>query len=403
MPRKELQLIIEKITQVLLTKETGKKISNTKGYIMKKTMIKTIICCFVLLFNFGCKGDSSDGVQGLIQTEEIVISSIEILPTNRIFIVDQTYQLQAIAHFTNESTLEVTENATWESSDSSIAGIENTSGNEGLLACLTLGTVTINATYEGIQGSTVITVAEEEQIPLGENIKIIFLHHSTGQCIWSGGVPGWFSEYNAEHECNYEISEQDFPRSSPYGWKNYPYDYWNIWVNHAGDQTYIEEPTLEILTQEYDVIVWKHCFPVSSILPDTGSSDIGSESKRIENYKLQYDALKTKMKEFPGARFIVWTGAALVENATTEEQAQRSRMFFDWVKTQWDDPGDNIYIWDFFELETDGGIYLKNEYAASSSDSHPNATFSQTVAPYFCQRIVDVVEGRGDTASLTGY
>jgi hypothetical protein len=219
---------------------------------------------------------------------------------------------------------------------------------------------------------------------------IIFLHHSTGENIWNGGVPQWFNQFAPQ----YQIVEDWFPGGSD----NYPYDYWNIWVNYA-DNT---ELTLEILTAQYHVIIFKHCFPVSEIEEDTGNPDITSEDKRIENYTLQYNALKAKMHEFPNNLFIVWTGAALVQNSTDPASAARARTFFDWVKNQWDDPGDNIYIWDFYELETEGGLYMKNEYAESPDDSHPNSTFSQTVAPLFCQRIVNVIEGRGDSSSLTG-
>jgi hypothetical protein len=227
---------------------------------------------------------------------------------------------------------------------------------------------------------------------------IIFLHHSTGWNIWNGGVPEWF-EQNAP---NYQIVEQEFPKDSPYGWENYPYDYWNIWVNHAGSSPYMNEPTLEILTAQYHVIIFKHCFPVSEIEADTGNPDITSSEKRLENYMLQYNALKAKMHEFPGSLFLVWTGAARVQNETNAATATRARTFFDWVKNTWDERGDNIYIWDFYELETEGGLYMRDDYAEGPFDSHPNSTFSQMVAPLFCQRIVNVIEGRGDSTSLTG-
>lgn len=237
--------------------------------------------------------------------------------------------------------------------------------------------------------------------PTGD-VKIIFLHHSTGQCIWNGGVPSWFTQYNSDNSTDYYINEQAFPKSSPYGWNNYPYDYWNIWVNNAGSSEYQEEPTLEILTSQYDVIIWKHCFPVSSINADTGSPDITSSTKSIENYKLQYNALKSKMHEFPSTKFIVWTGAVQVESQINSNEATRMQSFVDWIKNTWDEKEDNIYIWDFYALETEGGLYLKSEFASSSSDSHPNSTFSNTVAPYFCTRITNVIKGIGDSTSLTG-
>lgn len=237
---------------------------------------------------------------------------------------------------------------------------------------------------------------------MGKYISIIYLHHSTGNGIWRGGVLPWFIQYNAENGTNYRIIERAFPSGKPYKWKNYPFDYWNIWVKNAGYKPYMEEPTLETLTQLFDVIVFKHCFPVSNIKADTGNPDITSEEKTLENYKLQYAALKKKLREFPENRFIVWTGAALVKNNTNEENAKRAKEFFEWVKNDWDEKGDNIYIWDIWELETEGGIYLKGEYARSADNSHPNTEFNKITAPLIAKRIVDVIEGRGDSSPITG-
>jgi hypothetical protein len=233
----------------------------------------------------------------------------------------------------------------------------------------------------------------------GPNAKILFLHHSTGGVIWGGGVADWIDTYNSTNGTSYAISEQAFP-DAPYPWANYPYDYWNIWISHAGNASYEGNPTLEMLTPDYQVIVWKHCFPVSGVGPDTGSPSVSSESKTLENYKLQYAALKDKMHAFPSTTFIVWTGAALKQSETNAEDAQRAKDFFDWVKGSWDEKGDNIFVWDFWQLETGGGLYLLD--ANASGDSHPNDDFAKSTAPLFGQRVVDVIEGRGDTGSLTG-
>ena len=113
-----------------------------------------------------------------------------------------------------------------------------------------------------------------EEIKMVNQTNIIFLHHRTGLRIWnaglskiasklgwfSGDVEKWFDNYNEKHVKNYNISETDFPKKSPYGWSNYPYDYYNIWVKNAGDQPYKEEPTLEILTKKYDVIIFNIVF-----------------------------------------------------------------------------------------------------------------------------------------------
>lgn len=251
-------------------------------------------------------------------------------------------------------------------------------------------------------GTTPSDSGTPTQSALPANSKVIFLHHSTGGVIWNGGVAQAISAHNSRAGKSYQITDQEFPKDSPYGWENYPYDYWNIWVEHAGSGPYMEEPTLEMLTQQYQVIVWKHCFPVSYVNEDTGNADVSSSEKTAENYKLQYAALKAKMKQFPNTRFIVWTGAALVANETNAAEAGRARTFFEWVKSSWDEPGDNIYIWDFRQLETGGGLYILPQNAEDDWDSHPNATFAAQVAPFFAKRVVDVIEGRGDGGSLTG-
>ena len=251
--------------------------------------------------------------------------------------------------------------------------------------------------------SLIIGILMGEEVEMArKQAKILFLHHSTGGCVWEGGVAEWFEKYNKEHSAAYNITETAFPKDKPYGWANYPYDYWNIWVQNAGPRAYKEEPTLEILTKECNIIIFKHCFPVASVKEDRGKPDVASDRKSIENYKLQYEALKAKLRQFPDTKFIVWTGAMLCKADTSEDNAKRAKEFFKWVKTAWDEKGDNIFLWDFEQLETDGGLYLKDEYAAAPDDSHPNVAFSKRVAPLFAARIVDVIEGRGDTGSLTG-
>ena len=259
------------------------------------------------------------------------------------------------------------------------------------------------------------------------DMNILYLHHSTGGVIWQGNkssivtrairkaspglaealggkavIPALFDEYNKENGKDYLIREMNFPKASPYGWNNYPYDYYNIWVRNQGNQAYKEEPTLELLTRDYQVIIFKHCYPVSSIKADQDSADINSDYKSLANYKLQYNALRDKLLEFPETKFIVWTGAVQTKARLTEEEALRSREFFNWVKEEWDQVNDNIYLWDFYTLETEGELYLKDEYATSPEDSHPNYVFARKAADLLFNRIIDVIEKNGNTTTLTG-
>jgi hypothetical protein len=235
--------------------------------------------------------------------------------------------------------------------------------------------------------------------------KIVFLHHSTGHCIWvgktnrylykftkKGDLQMFFAKHNKTNKSNYNITEFTFPKKEPYGWNNYPYDYYNIWVKNAGPDPYLGEPTLEMLTSEYDAIIFKHCYPVSRISEDTGRPDIDSAEKTIENYKLQYNALKKKMHEFPDKVFIIWTPSVCTKNKITENEARRTRIFYEWMLQEWNEKGDNIFIWDFYKYETEGGLYLLDKNAVSPDNPHPNREFSARVAPLFGKYIIDSIE-----------
>lgn len=251
-------------------------------------------------------------------------------------------------------------------------------------------------------------------------VGLAFLHHSTGSVIWEGDpsrldpvvvkknsrlkaqLPIMFAEYNEEHTKNYAIKEIIFPKAEPYGWNNYPYDYYNIWVKNAGEKPFMKEPTLEMLTSQFQVIVFKHCFPSSNILGDNGIADINSDIKTLSNYKQQYLALRDKIHEFSDNKFILFTGAVQVKSFLSEEEAIRAREFYNWVVNDWDLPDDNIFIWDLYQLQTEGGLYFKDEYAVSPNDSHPNKEFAGMAANLLFNRIIDIIENNGTTTDLAG-
>lgn len=234
--------------------------------------------------------------------------------------------------------------------------------------------------------------------------KIVFLHHSTGECIWkgrthryvyrltrTGDVQRHFKQLNKSNKTRLSISKISFPATA--GWRNYPHDYYNIWIKNAGNKPYKNELTLELLTRDYDVIIFKHCYPASNIMEDTGKPDIDSQEKRLENYKLQYNALKSKMHEFPDKKFIVWTPAVQVKSRITEDEALRAREFHRWILEEWDEKKDNIFIWDFYSYETEGGLYFKEEYSGDADESHPGVEFSAQLAPLFAKFVYDVATG----------
>ena len=265
------------------------------------------------------------------------------------------------------------------------------------------------------------------KVDIDNEIRIVFLHRSTGQNIWNGNqsttfskivgkinhrlshkfykkaaFPKLFERYNKDFNTNFIINELTFPKSSPYGWHNYPYDYYKIWVKNDRNNDFMEESTLEMLTKKYQVIIFKHCFPVSNIQANKDSCNINSDFKCTTNYKLQYLALREKLSEFPNTKFILFTGAAQIKSQITENEAKRAKEFFDWVVKEWDLPDNNIYIWDFYNLQTEGGIYFNDINAYSATNSHPNEIFSGYVSELLFNRIIDVIKSKGSETTLTG-
>jgi hypothetical protein len=236
--------------------------------------------------------------------------------------------------------------------------------------------------------------------------KIIFLHHSTGGGVYAeGNVENWFSDYNSTHGTSYSIVERSYP-NDPYPWDNYPYDFWNLWVNGACDNSKSGIECLESLAKEYQVIIFKHCFPGAGISDDNGNPDVTSSHKTLENYKLQYRALREKMDNFPSTKFIVWTLAPLHRNATNAGEASRSREFVNWVKSSWltedNKAHSNIFIYDFFGIVAESEANpskgkvncLKYDYEGdhNGSDSHPNEAANKVAGPLFAQCIVDAIQ-----------
>jgi hypothetical protein len=239
--------------------------------------------------------------------------------------------------------------------------------------------------------------------------KVVFLHHSTGEGVYySGNVPQWISTYNTVNSTNYQVSERSYP-NTPYDWVNYPFDYWNLWINNQCDNTNPNIECISKLAQEFDVIIFKHCWPGASILADNGSPSINSDIKTLANYQLQYRALRSLMDSYPNKKFIIWTLAPLHRLVTTTDEASRARQFVNWVKTSWltEDAKShsNIYIFDFFGYAAESSLTpvngkvncLKYNYEINhndGNDSHPNTLANQTIGPLFAEFIVNTIKNQ---------
>jgi hypothetical protein len=250
--------------------------------------------------------------------------------------------------------------------------------------------------------------------------NIIFLHHSTGWGLYTEGhVAEWITSFNTTHGTSYNLVERSFP-DTPYPWDNYPYDYWNLWINNTCNNSNPKIACISSLCASYDVIIFKHCYPGSAISDDDPIPSASSSKRTLANYKLQYRALRSLMDSYPHNKFIVWTLVPLHRLATNVTAAAKAGQFADWVKNDWlTEDGrshPNIFVFDFWGYAAESNpspvngkvncLKYNYEYDHNVADSHPNKIANETIGPAFAQFIVNVAKG-GQVCSSdinhTGY
>lgn len=229
---------------------------------------------------------------------------------------------------------------------------------------------------------TFVIICTMFQVGYSQDYKIHFLHHSTGRnLIDDGDIYSMFDNYNQQHDTNYIFTEE---WSTPSG--NYPYDYYSDTFSPTRLQQYVNQ---------YDMIVFKHCFPGSDIREDTGNPDINSDRKSLENYKLQYKALRDRFDKYPEAKFLIMTipPRHRLHSSATPERAARANGFGEWVQNEYlseNGSHPNIAVFDFRTLLIDSIGYLKYEYELfhNDDDCHPNELANQTICPLFFDAII---------------
>ena len=97
------------------------------------------------------------------------LTSVDISPLNPTIAANGTQQFFANGRYSDNSLQDVTQNATWTSSDSSVATVQSAGQlNPGLATGIGAGTATIAVAFNGQSGSTSITITS----PTGNGAKI---------------------------------------------------------------------------------------------------------------------------------------------------------------------------------------------------------------------------------------
>jgi len=102
-----------------------------------------------------------DGVNGSTVMTVVIpatLQSITVTPANPSIPIGEVQPFTAIGTYSDNSTHDLTSQVTWASANTSVATISNASISPGVATGLATGTSTITATFDGISGTTVLTV-----------------------------------------------------------------------------------------------------------------------------------------------------------------------------------------------------------------------------------------------------
>lgn len=144
-----------------------------------------------------------------LTVSDATLTEIQVTPINPKVLVNGRQQLAATAIFSDNTQQVVTGQATWVSSTPSVAQVSTAGGMRGTATGIAVGSATISATYNGVTGSTTLTVSaatvvEIDVTPVQSSVSVgttlpftataIYSDNSmqsvTGQATWTSSTPG---------------------------------------------------------------------------------------------------------------------------------------------------------------------------------------------------------------------
>jgi hypothetical protein len=123
---------------------------------------------------------------------------------------------------------------------------------------------------------------------------------------------------------------------------------------------------------QYDVVLFKSCFPTSNITDD----------EMLASYEGFYLRIREAIDAHPDTLFIAFTPPPLVPNETEAANAARAQEWAAYLASDEFLGGRrNFVVFDFFSLLADANGLLRQEYRADEWDSHPNELANRTLGP----------------------
>jgi len=219
-------------------------------------------------------------------------------------------------------------------------------------------------------------------------IRIIFLHHSTGQnLIDGGGVREGLTALGYlffDHGYNGEGL-----RLADGAWSGESFNVPDDNTDPDGfaaifSQPYHDPPDNAFShLMKYDVILFKSCFPTSNIADDG----------QLRDYQDYYLSIRDTIDQYPQKLFVVVTPPPQVPNNSNPDEGRRARAFASWLNSnEYLEGHPNLVTFDFFNLLAGEDDFLKPSYRVDEWDAHPNDLANQHIGPILVDYLDNAIQ-----------
>ncbi len=223
--------------------------------------------------------------------------------------------------------------------------------------------------------------------PPPEPVKLIFIHHSTGEN-WL--TDGYGDLGRTLDDNNYFVSDTN------YGWgpngigDRTDIPNWTEWFASDQTPTYMDAlfnesgqnadytRSLADPGGENQIIMFKSCFPNSDLAGSPNDPPGDYEDLSVSGAKYVYNTILEYFASRPDKLFIVITAPPLSDPT----HAANARAFNNWLKNEWlaGYTGTNVAVFDFYDVLTGGS---GDTLAYPSDDDHPNPEGSRLATAAF--------------------
>jgi len=232
--------------------------------------------------------------------------------------------------------------------------------------------------------------AADDPNPPSSSVRLIFIHHSTGE--------NWLADENgglgiALRDNNYYVSDTNYDWGPEAIGSLTDLGHWWLWFRGPDSSTYLNALYAEgeqhsgysrmdsAPEGENEIVMFKSCFPNSALMGDPNDpvppidsnpllgQDSGSEYHTVANAKGTYVDLLEYFQTRQDKLFIAITAPP----QSDPTYSSNARAFNEWLMHDWlhDYPHNNVFVFDFYNvLTTSGGSPEINDLNRETGNHH---------------------------------